>query len=38
MNVQDAKIDEAKSDHMPTVAFVAGAQNMNNDYEYGVIN
>ena len=38
MHVQDAKIDEAKSDHMPTVAFVAGAQNMNNDYEYGVIN
>ncbi|QOY54215.1 TolC family protein [Candidatus Sulfurimonas marisnigri] len=38
IKVQDAKIDEAQSGYLPQVAFVASAQHMYNDYEYGVIN
>jgi outer membrane protein len=38
LKIQDAKIDEAQSDYLPQAAFMASAQHMYNDYEYGVIN
>ena len=38
INVYDAKIDEAKSDYLPSVGLMASAQNIYNDYEYGLVN
>ena len=38
LKVKDAQIDEAKSDYLPHAAVMASAQNMYNDYQYGVIN
>jgi len=38
LKIQDAKIDEAQSGYLPQAAFMASAQHMYNDYEYGVVN
>ena len=38
INIHDAKIDEAQSDYLPTVGAFASAQNIYNDYEYGLVN
>lgn len=38
VDVYEAKIDEAQSDYLPTVGVMASAQNIYNDYEYGIVN
>jgi len=38
LGVKDAQIDEAQSAYLPNIAFIAGAQTMYNDYEYGMVN
>ena len=38
INVHDSKLNEAKSDYLPSLGFRASAQNIYNDYDYGIIN
>jgi outer membrane protein TolC len=38
LDIQDAKIDESKSDYFPHIGINASAQNIKNDYEYGIVN
>jgi len=38
IDVYGAKIDEAQSDYLPSVGLMASAQNIYNDYEYGLVN
>ena len=38
IKVSDAKIDESKSDYLPTVGLMASVQNLYSDYNYGMTN
>lgn len=38
VDVSEAKVDEAQSAYLPSLGFTASAQNIYNDYEYGLIN
>lgn len=38
IDVHGAKIDESKSEYLPSVALMGNVQNIYNDYEYGVVN
>ena len=38
LQVEDARIDEARSGYLPSMALTASAQSLYNDYDYGVVN
>lgn len=38
IDIHDAKIDAAQSDYLPSIGLMASAQNIYNDYEYGIVN
>lgn len=38
IDIHGAKIDESKSDYLPSVALMGSLQNIYNDYDYGVVN
>jgi len=38
IDIHGAKVDEAQSEYLPNIGFVASAQNIYSDYEYGLVN
>jgi len=38
LDIQDAKIDESKSDFLPHIGINASAQNIKNSYDFGIVN